>query len=205
MKIGIAFVRSPGQSKHWCRIVLRFQRNQNGATAVEFALVAVPFLALLFAIIELAMMFWTTQILEESLSQTARSLLTGQSQTRYASGSATANRDAFKNDLCTNAGFPLIDCSKLFVDVRTYTTFGTASTGTSGSDPVSGGAMNTAGFTYSQPQAGQIVVVRAALEYSLFFTQWSQALASIGSGKRGIVATTAFKAEPFAPPAPPRP
>ena len=109
MKIGIAFSRSPGGSKRWCRLVLRFRRDQDGATAVEFALVAVPFLALLFAIIELAMMFWTTQILEESLSQTARSLLTGQPQTRYTSGLATVTRDAFKIDLCANVPFPMID------------------------------------------------------------------------------------------------
>lgn len=174
--------------------MLTFRRDERGATAVEFALVSIPFFMLLAAIIEIAMMFWTTQILEEALSQTSRSLLTGQAQSRYT-GTATANRDRFKTDLCNNADFPLIACDKLFVDIKTYSTFGAATTGTN--SPVSGGAMNTSAFTYTQPQAGQIVVVRAALEYPLFFTQWSSALANLGAGKRGIVATTAFKTEPF--------
>lgn len=192
MKLGFKIDWSSGRPRG---IVSIFRRDERGATAVEFGLVAIPFFMLLAAIIEIAMMFWTTQVLEEALSQTARTLLTGQSQDIYKSGSAADKMQLFKTNVCNNAAFPLISCDKLFVDVKTYTTFGNASSGTS--SPVSGGAMNTSSFSFNQPQAGQIVVVRAALEYPLFFTEWSKALANIGTGKRGIIATAAFKAEPF--------
>ena len=73
----------PGR-RHAGRLLLRrFRRSQDGAAAVEFAFVAVPFFAILFAIFETALMFWTNQVLEESLSQVSRSLVTGQSRSIY--------------------------------------------------------------------------------------------------------------------------
>lgn len=174
----------------------RFRRSQSGATAVEFGFVAMPFLMLLAAIVETALMFWTSEVLEEAVSAASRSLLTGQSQALYK-GDATTKTDAFKNAVCRNAP-ALIDCSKLKIDVRGYSSFGSATTGTSSSNPIQGGALDTTGFGYNQPAAEQIVVVRAVLEYTLVFTQWSSALANIGGGKRGIVASTTFRAEPFA-------
>ena len=42
----------------------RFRRNRRGSAAVEFALVAPVFFALLFAIIETAMVFFAGQVLE---------------------------------------------------------------------------------------------------------------------------------------------
>lgn len=177
------------------RLLNRFRRNQDGATAVEFAMISVPFLMLLAAIIETAMMFWTSQVLEESVSQTSRRLLTGEALTRYT-GNAAANTAAFKNDICANSP-GLVDCSKLVIDVRTYSSFAGAKTGIDGSNPITAGGLNTTGFGFNQPQAQQIIVVRAVLEYPLFFTSWSSSLANIGEGRRGIVASSTFRAEPF--------
>lgn len=186
--------------KRDARLIARFRRSQDGATAVEFALVITPFLALLLAIIETALMFWTNQILEDAVTQASRTLLTGQSLTTYpATASASANTTAFKNAVCANAP-ALVDCSKVTIDVRSYASFSGAQAGTTSSNPVSGGALNTTGFGYNQTGPGQIVVVRAVLEYKLLFTQWSTALANIGAGKRALVASTTFKTEPFAVP-----
>ncbi len=173
----------------------RFRRSQNGATAIEFSFIALPFLMLLAAIVELALMLWTSQVLEESVAESSRVLLTGQSKAMYT-GTASANTAAFKNAVCANAP-GLVNCSKLTIDVRTYASFASAQTGTAGSNPVQGGALDTTGFGYNQPQPGQIVVVRAVLEYSLFFTKWSSALADIGAGKSALVAAATFRAEPF--------
>lgn len=175
------------------RILSRFRRSQKGATAIEFGLVALPFFMLMAAIIEMALLLWTSQILEEGIAQASRSLLTGQSQTIYKGGAA-ANTAAFRTAVC-GTGSEFIDCTKLQIDVRTHTSFAAAQTGTG--SVVSGGALNTAGFGYNQPQPNQIVVVRAVLEYPLFFAQWSSALANLTGGKRAIVASSAFRTEPF--------
>lgn len=178
----------------------RFRRSQDGATAVEFGFVAFPFLMLLAAIVETALMLWTSQVLEEAVAQTSRTLLTGESRNIYTGGSSpagnAADTAAFKANLCKNAP-GLVDCNKLAIDVRTYTSFNNAKTGTDGASPIRSGALDTRGFGYNQPGPEQIVVVRAILEYPLFFTQWSSALTNIGAGKRAIVASSTFRTEPF--------
>ncbi len=162
---------------------------------IEFAFVATPFLMLFLAIFEMGLLLWTNQILEEALSQAARSLLTGRSTTMYT-GSATANATAFRDAVCANTT-SFIDCTKITIDVRNYANFANAQSGTAASNPIAGGALDTSSFGYSQPQPGQIVVVRAVMEYKLYFSQWSTALANIGTGKRGLIASTTFRSEPF--------
>jgi len=188
--------RSPPRRLH---LLARFRRSQDGATAVEFGFIAFPFLILLAAIMETALMFWTSQVLEEAVSQTSRKLLTGESQTRYT-GTGPQNTVKFREDVCA-AATGMVDCSKLTIDVRTYSSFAGAKTGVDGSNPITAGGLNTTGFGYTQPQPQQIVVVRAVLEYPLYFTSWSESLVNIGSGRRGIVASATFRTEPFNAPA----
>ncbi len=181
------------------RLLERFRRSQSGATAVEFGFVAIPFFGLLFAIFETALMFWTSEVLEESLSQASRRLLTGQAVSRYTSANPTVNAQAFRDDICAVAPMGLIDCSKLYVDVKVYANFSSATNGTS--NPIVNNALNTSAFSYNQPQPGQIVVARAVLDYRLFLTAWASAsLGNLGPGHRALVATTTFRAEPFTPP-----
>ena len=63
------------------RLARRFVRRQDGAAAVEFALVAAPFLALTFAILETAFVFFAQQTLEATTADSARLVMTGQAQT----------------------------------------------------------------------------------------------------------------------------
>jgi Flp pilus assembly protein TadG len=180
-------------------VFLRFRRAQEGSAAIEFAFVGVPFLMMLWAIFETALMFWTTQVLEESLSQASRSILTGESRSLYK-GTAAANATAFRDAICAEAPLGLIDCSKLAIDVRPYASFNDASAGTAASNPIAGGTLDLRGFGYAPPTGDQIVVVRAVLDYPLFLTGWaSKGLANIGAGHRAIVASTAFRTEPFLP------
>src|SRR5471032_2864150 len=66
----------------FARALRRFVRRENGATAVEFALVATPFIALLIAILETALVFFAQQVLQTATTQTSRLIMTGQAQTQ---------------------------------------------------------------------------------------------------------------------------
>lgn len=188
-----------GAGRRW-RGLAQFRRNRDGATAVEFGLVAIPFFLLLLGIFELALMFWTNQVLEEAVTRTSRLLLTGQSRTRYVD--AAVNAELFKQDVCANAP-GLVDCSKLTIDVRSYDTVQDGRTGQAGTQPVRNGALNTTGWGYNGPTAGgKIIVARAVLRYKLLLPSWfdwgdqDNKLINIGNGERALIATTAFRGEP---------
>ena len=99
----------------------RFVRRQEGAAAVEFALVAAPFLALMFAIIETALVFFAGQSLETAAADSARLIMTGQAQTQGYS------ETKFKQEVCARVA-GLFDCAgELYVDVKSYPKFADAS------------------------------------------------------------------------------
>jgi Flp pilus assembly protein TadG len=177
------------------RLLQRFRRNKDGATAVEFALVATPFFMLLMAIFELAMLLWTNEIMEEAVFQSSRIILTGEAMTRY-SNPATAAAD-FRNDVCARMRLVSSCASRLKVDVRVYTSFATAQA----NKPVTGGVMDTSSFAFQPVQPNQIAVVRTALSYPIYMSSWNRVFADLSNGDRALMATMAFRAEPFCPPA----
>jgi Flp pilus assembly pilin Flp len=94
------------------RAARRFARHQDGAAAVEFALVAVPFLALLFAILETALVFFAGQTLEAAVTDAGRLIMTGQAQ-----GFSQAD---FKTQVCNRLAGGLFDCTNgVYVNVQT--------------------------------------------------------------------------------------
>ena len=62
------------------KTVRRFARGDDGIAAVEFGIVAAPFLALMFAIMETAIVFFASQTLETAVADSARLIMTGQAQ-----------------------------------------------------------------------------------------------------------------------------
>ncbi len=59
-------------------LLRRFSRDTGGATAIEFAALAVPFVALLFAILETCISFGGQQLLANAADDVARQMRTGQ-------------------------------------------------------------------------------------------------------------------------------
>src|SRR5882757_5524125 len=94
--------------------VRRFARGEQGIAAVEFGIVAAPFLALMFAIMETAIVFFASQTLETAVADSARLIMTGQAQ----SGGFTQQQ--FKDAVCAKI-FGLFDCAGgIQIDVKTY-------------------------------------------------------------------------------------
>ncbi|MBH5399325.1 pilus assembly protein [Bradyrhizobium sp. CNPSo 4010] len=181
------------------KALLRFRGNRRGSAAVEFALVAPMFFALLFAIIETALMFFSSQVLETIAQDSARAILTGQAQAQGGSVAAcqtvpnavsACDQTTFKAFVCSKIP-ALFDCSKLYVDVVSTSSFGTLSLTNFGNSCT----FNPSGMQYSAGTSGQVVVVR-------LFYQWPLIVTGLGynmgcNNKRLMVATVAFKNEPF--------
>lgn len=168
------------------RLTRRFVRQQEGAAAVEFALVAVPFLALTFAILETAIVFFAGQTLEAASADSARLIMTGQAQT------AGFDNSAFKSAVCDRIN-GLFDCKNgVHVDVKTYSNFGDISN----VSPVKDGKLDTASLTYQPGNPGDIVVVSLYYEWPIYVSLLGNELANLG-GNRLLVATSVFRNEPY--------
>ena len=88
------------------KLLRRFRRNRRASAAVEFALVAPAFFALLFAILETAIVFLAGQVLETITQNGARMILTGQAQT----GGFTKTQ--FQNYVCSQVP-ALFNCANI--------------------------------------------------------------------------------------------
>jgi Flp pilus assembly protein TadG len=173
-------------------ILRRFRRNRRGTAAVEFALVAPIFFAVLFAIIELALVFFASQILETVTQDTARLILTGQAQ------KAGYTQAEFKNAVCARL-VTMFDCvNGVSIDVKNYPSFATVDV----SDPIvtdpNDGKKNfVPPNNYLPGGPGDIVVVRLFYKWPLFVTGLGFNVANISGNQRLLTATAAFQNEPY--------
>jgi Flp pilus assembly protein TadG len=176
------------------RLARRFVRHQEGATAVEFALVAAPFLALIFAILETAIVFFAGQTLETAVADSARLIMTGQAQTATTAHGVGFNAADFKTAVCGRL-FAMFNCTNIYVDVQTYSNF----SGISQALPIdSNGNLMTSGFGYNPGATGQITVVRIMYQWPIFVSLFDiNQLSDMAGHKRLLIATAAFRNEPY--------
>jgi Flp pilus assembly protein TadG len=165
------------------RLLRRLHRDRSGSAAVEFALVAPLFFGLLFAILEVGMVFLAGQSLETAAGDAARLVMTGQAQTQKMTAAK------FKDAVCGNIA-ALIDCGGITVDVRSSDLTPTIPA------PIVGGTFNP-NVTFQPGTAGQIVVVRVFYQWPLFVTGLGFNISNISGNKRLLMATAAFRNEPF--------
>ena len=169
-------------------VLARFARRQDGGVAVEFALIAVPFLMLIFAIMETGLVFFAGQALETAVADSSRTIMTGQAQT------ASFNQAAFKNSVCAKMT-TLFDCQGgVYVEVKKFTTFG----GVVMPSPldVNGNFVNNFGYDAGGP--GDIILVRIFYQWPLYMSFFGFNLQNMSGGKRLLFATAAFRNEPYA-------
>lgn len=169
------------------RIARRFVRQQDGAAAVEFALVAAPFLALTFAILETAFVFFAGQTLEAAAADSARLIMTGQAQNNSFS------QADFKNAVCSRI-YGLFDCANgVYVDVKTYTSFSAINS----TSPVTNGTLDSSKLSYQPGDVGNIVVVSLYYQWPIYVSMFSSNLSNLGGNNRLLAATSVFRVEPY--------
>ena len=170
------------------RALRRFARRQDGATAVEFSFVALPFLALTFAIIESALVFYAGQTLEAAVADSARLIMTGQAQT------ANYTADQFKTQVCNRiAG--LFDCAGgVYVDVKTYTTFGAIDPS---QKPVTNNQFDATKTGYALGGPGCIQVVSLYYKWPIYVSLLGDNLSNLSGNYRLLAASAVFKNEPY--------
>jgi Flp pilus assembly protein TadG len=184
-------------------ILRRFRRSRRASAAVEFALVAPVFFALLFAIIETSIMFFASQVLETITQDSARLIETGQAQTGQvtingvqACAGVPCTQAEFQNYVCSQVPALLFTCpggaKGIFIDVENYPAF----TNVTINNQISGGTF-TNNMQYNTGGPGDIVVVRLFYQWPLFVTGLGYNISNLTGSQRLLVATSVFKNEPY--------
>jgi Flp pilus assembly protein TadG len=102
----------------------RFTRSRDGAAAIEFALLAIPYFLIVFAILETFIAYTGEQLVANAVDTMSRKIRTGNIV------AATTDRTKFRRAFCDEISI-MIKCSeqeiatpdKLWLDVRNFTSF----------------------------------------------------------------------------------
>ena len=170
-------------------VAARFVRREDGAAALEFAIVAAPFFAIVLATMQTALAFFAGQVLESAVADSSREILTGSAQ------NASLTQSGFATAVCGKVQ-ALFNCNNLMIDVQTAASFGAANT----SMPTltfngSGAVTNSWSFQPGNP--GDIVVMRVMYLWPVFLGPLGMGLSNESNGKLLLMATATFKNEPF--------
>jgi Flp pilus assembly protein TadG len=165
----------------------RFGRDASGASALEFAIVATPFILLLLVTLEVGAIYFANYSLENAASVGARMLRTGQAQSKKFDAAQ------FQSEVCKHLTAPL-SCAKLKLDVRRFENFGS----TDMTQPLDATGNLKTNFTYDPGVGGDVVVVRAFYPLDLPASlPLDIRMSNMKDGNRLLVATVAFRNEPF--------
>jgi Flp pilus assembly protein TadG len=174
------------------KFLQRIIKSESGATAVEFSLVAFPFLMIMGCICETGIMLFSEYAIQAGVQDAAREIRTGQAQTAGLSAAA------FKTKICETAGI-VFDCEgKLTVYVKPAATFALLQTTLPsylnvGSKP--DGTPNPT--SYDCGLASQAAGVVATYDWK-FTMPFMQFLGNInGNAARRLYGLAIFENEPF--------
>jgi Flp pilus assembly protein TadG len=182
VKTAFAFRTNPRRGR-----TRAFLADEKAATAVEFGLVAAPFVALLVAIMQTFLVIFAQQLLQTVVTQSSRSILTNQA--------ASMTQAQFAQQVCNQVRI-IFNCSNLMIDVQTYASFAAGNTGMpSLSFNGQGQVTNTWQFNPGGPS--DIVVVRVMYQWPVFGGPLGFNLSNLANGNRLLLASAAFQNEPL--------
>ncbi len=178
------------------RRIRRYLKNREGTAAIEFAILAVPFFMLIFAVLELAIVFFINSTLNHAVSEAGRQIRTGNFQ-------ACGTQAKFKQLVCANMS-GLGNCEeRLRIDVVSDSSFGAITLAEPPEPPEPDPSDPTAtppipNGDWENTAASVPVVVRGLYYHKLVLPPQLTRLETMqGKGIRLLSATTAFKNEPF--------
>jgi Flp pilus assembly protein TadG len=169
------------------RLPVRGRKAREGAAAVEFALVALPFFVLLYSLIELGLVFMIDAVAENAVVDATRLVRTGQA---YEEG---FDATRFKTAFCDNMSVFKNRCAaRTTIDVRVVASFAATD---EGEDANGDGVPDN--DNYNGGDAEDLVLVRVWYRQPMIVPSLTQAVSKGGPGEIVISSTAAFRNEPW--------
>lgn len=112
------------------RLWRKLARSRDGAAAIEFAILAIPYFLIVFAIIETFVAFAAEQLVTNAVNTLGRQLRTGQITYQLNRVDTDMDVTKFRRAFCNEVNI-MIQCSeseittpsKLYIDARTFASF----------------------------------------------------------------------------------
>lgn len=186
---------APGGGKARAKPRHGFFSDKRGSTAMEFALLAIPFALLVFAILESCISFAGQEVMANITDDVARQLRTGQLR------KATVTEDSIKQLICSRLEIMVAqNCPGLLVDLREYPTFADAAS--AGFKIVDGDIVLTQGtnsttFSVSPGLAETRNMLRVFYKWPVMTDFLAKQMANLKDGKTLHFASVTWQNEPF--------
>ncbi len=161
--------------------------DNKGTTAVEFSLVALPFVMLIVGTIEMALMFTAQSVLQESTFTAARMIRTGQLQ----QGDEGDAQELFREEVCNFAAL-LIPCGQIQFSVRTVPSFSDAEDFEPEYDE-DGNLVEE----FDPGSANDVVLIRVSYNYPVRTPMMQPVLSNNDLGTRTMLSTIVLRTEPY--------
>lgn len=204
-------LRDKGETRktHW-RLWRKLARSRDGAAAIEFAILSIPYFMIVFAIIETFIAFTAEQLVTNAVNTMGRQLRTGAITYNLGRSATDMDRTAFRTAFCEEVSI-LISCSaeeiatpsKLYIDARTFASFAAIPTTIPRMSTAAHADINPATFAFTPGGPTSINMLRAYYRWQVitdlirpYITNIRPADGSMPSDFL-IVATTAFKNENY--------
>jgi len=175
-------------SQIWARRILRkFAGDHAGVTAIEFALIALPFFTIVFAIIELGLAFLVNRMVDNAVIEASRMIRTGQA------ANASFDADKFSQQICNSLPDFLCSLERIRVNVSVETDFTSASSASSLYDEDGNLKDDNA---YKSSNKSEIVAVNVIYVWPMFTSLMNLSALDHGS-ERHLSSTMVFRNEPW--------
>lgn len=174
------------------KLLRGFGRDERGVTAIEFGLLAVPFFAIIGAILETSLVFLSGQLLDSAVQDVSRLIRTGQARSTMFSA------DDFRKNVCERLFGLFGDCKGLYVEVRSVTNFADIDV----KAPINPNCtLNCDAWAepdaFTPGQGSSIMVVEAYYKWPIIINLGGLNLSNLPGGKRLMGAAAVFRNEPF--------
>lgn len=167
----------------------RFKNDRRGSVAIEFAMLAMPFSLLVFAILELSISFGAQQVMANSVDNLARDIRVGNLK------AADATPAVVRGKICTQMSILVTSgCPGLEIDLKSYANFAAVPT----TIPRTGtGDVNTAGFTTAVGGPSTIHHLRIFYRWPYISDFIGHKLAELPDNKTLLYSSMTWQNEPF--------
>jgi Flp pilus assembly protein TadG len=176
----------------------RFYRDRSGTTAIEFAMLAIPFSLLVFAILESCVSFAGQQVLANAADDVARQFRTGKERPREE-----LTLDKLEEMVCGHIEIMVAKgCPGLKVDLRHYDSFAEmAKDGFQIYDEqialTKGGLPDPQGFSVDPGLAQSRNMLRVFYEWPVMTDFMRASMSNLAGGKTLHFAAAVWQNEPF--------